>query len=82
VHHSDGFNEFAGPDGRRWIWAYVPSRNQWIAVDRDRNIASYLIVRDYTQDVINQQDDGNYPGAAFDYELEMKYLLDAFTYYN
>ncbi len=82
THHSDTYNEFIGPDGRRYIWAYIANRNQWVAVDRDRNIASYLIVRAYTADVINQQDDGGSPGFAYDYELEMKYFLDAFTYYN
>ena len=81
-HHSDSFNEFLGPDQRRWIWAYIANRNQWVAVDRDLNIASYLIVRQFTQDVVNQQDDGNYPGGAFDYELQVKYFLDAFNYYN
>lgn len=79
VHHTDSYNEFIGPDGRRYIWAYIANRNQWVLVDRDRNIASYLIVRAYTADVINQQDDGY---AAYGNELEMKYFLDAFTYYN
>ncbi len=82
VHHSDGFNEFLGPDNKRYAWAYIPSRNQWLVVDRDRNIASYLVVRAYNQDVVNQQDDGNFPGGAYGYELQMKYTLDAFTYYN
>jgi hypothetical protein len=82
IYHSDTFNEFIGPDLRRWTWAYIASRNQWIAVDRDRNIASYLIIRDYNQDLVNQQDDGNFPGGAYGYELELKYFLDAFTQYN
>ena len=82
IYHSDTFNEFTGPDLRRWAWAYIPARNQWIAVDRDRNIASYLIIRDFNQDVVNQQDDGNFPGGAYNYELELKYFLDAYTYYN
>ncbi len=82
VYHSDTYNEFVAPDGKRWSWAYIPSRNQWIAVDRDRNIASYLVVRAFNADIVNQQDDGAYPGGAFGYELEMKYILDAFTYYN
>lgn len=82
IYHSDTFNEFTGPDLRRWAWAYIPSRNQWIAVDHDRNIASYLIIRQYNQDIVNQQDDGNFPGGAYSYELELKYFLDAFTQYN
>ena len=82
VYHSDTFNEFIGPDLRRWSWAYIASRNQWIAVDRDRNIASYVIIRQYNQDIVNQQDDGNFPGGAYGDELELKYFLDAFTQYN
>jgi uncharacterized protein DUF4953 len=82
IHHSDPFNEFIGPDGRRWAWAYVTDRNTWVAVDRDRNTASYLIVRSYNQDVINQQDDGAFPGGAYYYQHPMKYFLDAFEYYN
>ncbi len=82
IYHSDTFNEFIGPDLRRWTWAYLASRNQWIAIDRDRNIASYLIIRQYNQDVVNQQDDGNFPGGAYGYELELKYFLDAYTQYN
>ena len=82
IYHSDAYNEFTAPDGKRWAWAFIPSRNQWLAVDRDRNIASYLVVRAYNADIVNQQDDGAFPGGAYGYELEMKYLLDAFTTYN
>jgi hypothetical protein len=80
--HSDKYNEFIGPDSKRYIWAYIPSRNQWVVADRDRNIASYVVIRGWTQDVINQQDDGQYPGTAFSHELQMKYFLDAFKYYD
>jgi hypothetical protein len=79
---SDGHNEFTTPDHRRWIWAYIADRNQWVAVQRDRNTASYVIVRNYTDDVIYQLDDGNFPGGAYDAELPMKFFLDSFTQYN
>jgi hypothetical protein len=79
---SDTHNEFVGPDRRRWIWAYIADRNTWIAVERDRNTATYVIVRNYTDDVIYQQDDGAFPGGAYGAELPMKYYLDAFAQYN
>jgi uncharacterized protein DUF4953 len=79
---SDMHNEFIGPDQRRWIWAYVMDRNQWVAVQRDRNTASYVIVRNYTDDVIYQMDDGAFPGGAYSAELPMKYFLDSFNFFN
>ncbi len=79
---SDSHNEFEGPDKRTWIWAYIADRNQFVAVDKQRNVATYLIVRNYTDDVINQQDDGAFPGGAYNAELPMKYFLDSFNTYN
>ncbi len=79
---SDDHNEFFGPDKRQWIWAYVADRNQWVAVQKERNIASYIIVRNYTDDVIFQLDDGAFPGGAYSAQLPMKYFLDAFQTYN
>ena len=51
-------------------------------VDRDRNTATYVIVRNYTDYVIYQQDDGNFPGAAYGAQLPMKCFLDSFNMYN
>ena len=79
---SDGHNEFFGPDKRLWAWAYVANRNTWIAVQKERNTASYVIVRKYNDDVVFQLDDGAFPGAAFATELPLKYFLDAFRQYN
>ena len=79
---SDTHNEFFGPDKKQWIWAYIPNRNTWVAVEKEINTASYVIVRNYTDDVVFQLDDGAYPGGAFGYELPMKYFLDAFDTYN
>ncbi len=79
---SDTHNEFFGPDRRLWIWAYIPDRNQWVAVQKELNTASYIIVRNYTDDVVFQMDDGAFPGGAFGAELPMKYFLDSFNYYN
>lgn len=79
---SDTHNEFVGPDKRTWIWAYVPDRNQYVAVRKDRHIASYIIVRNYNDDVVTQLDDGAFPGSAYGLELPVKYFLDAFTTYR
>jgi hypothetical protein len=79
---SDQHNELLGPDKRRWIWAYVPDRNQYVAVQKEVNTASYIIVRAYNDDVVYNLDDGAFPGGAYGDELPMKYYLDAFTQYN
>jgi hypothetical protein len=79
---SDGHNEFFGPDKRLWAWTYVANRNMWIAVQKERNTASYVIVRRYNDDVFFQLDDGAFPGAAYSTELPVKYFLDAFEKYN
>ncbi len=79
---SDQHNEFVGPDSRIWIWAYIADRNEWVAVQKERNIASYVIVRNYTDDVIYNLDDGAYPGGAYTAQLPMKYFLDSFDTYN
>ena len=79
---SDDHNEFFGPDKKQWIWAFVPDRNQWVAVQKERNIASYIIVRNYTDYVVYQLDDGAFPGGAYGALLPMKYFLDSFNFYN
>ncbi len=79
---SDTHNQFFGPDDTLWIWAYIPDRNQWVAAQKEYNTASYVIIRNYTDDVIFQLDDGNQPGGAFNAELPMKYFLDSFTQAN
>jgi hypothetical protein len=77
--HSDDFNEFLGPDNRRWAWVYVADRNSWVAVDRDRNTASYLIVRSYNNLTIHGETAGL---APFYIQLQVKYFLDSFNQYN
>jgi hypothetical protein len=79
---SDDHNEFFGPDKKQWIWAYIPDRNTWVAVLKERNIASYIIVRNYTDYVVYQLDDGAFPGGAYGALLPMKYFLDSFNFYN
>lgn len=81
-NHSDSHHEFIAPDKRVYIWSFVPDRNQYIAVQKDRNTASYVIVRSFNDDVVNQLDDGSYPGNAYGLELPMKYFMDSFQYYR
>ena len=75
---SNQYNQFLGPDGRRWIWAYFQDRNQWVACDQDRNVALYPSMLQYTTDVVYIQDDGN-DGPVYDYELNINYTLDYYT---
>lgn len=79
---SDDHNEFFGPDKRQWIWSYIPDRNEWVAVQKERNIASYIILRNYNDYVVYQLDDGAFPGGAYGALLPMKYFLDSFNTYN
>ena len=72
--HSDPFNQFIGPDYRRWIWVYLQDMNRWIVADRDRNVATYIMMYGYTSDVIYGQDDGF--GGAYSAELPLKYFLN------
>jgi hypothetical protein len=74
---SDDNNEFLGPDGRRYIWAYVPDRINWVVADRDRNIVTYNILKSFTLDTVGPaHDDGNVPGAAQDDLQQIKYFID------
>ena len=58
----------------------VPGGSQHLGCgDQDRNIATYVAMYNYTTDVIYQKDDGNYGGAAFADELQLKYFVDYFA---
>jgi hypothetical protein len=77
---SDSFNKFQGPDGRTYIWMYSKQRNSWIVSDKDRNVALYTLMLNYTTDVVNGEDDG-YAGAQ-ELERKVRYALDAFEYFD
>ncbi len=79
---SDTHNEFFGPDKKQWIWAYIPDRNEYLAVLKEFNTASYVIVRNYNDYYVYQLDDGSFPGGVFGAELPMKYFLDSFNTFN
>jgi hypothetical protein len=80
VTQSDRYNRFQGPDGRTYIWGYIRSRNQWVIADKDRNIATYTLMLNWTTDVVNNQDDGENGADAL--ELKVRYCVDAFRYYD
>jgi len=71
--HSDPFGQFIGPDNRRWIWVYLQDANRWIAADRDRNVATWVMMYGYTSDVLYGEDDGT---GGFSAELPLKYFLN------
>jgi hypothetical protein len=75
---SDDFNEFTTPDGHQFAWIYIPDRDQYVFVDKDRNTATYKIVRDYNTKVTQPQD----PTQAYTYQQPVRYTIDAFLQYN
>jgi hypothetical protein len=77
---SDRYNRFQAPDGRTYIWGFIRSRNQWVLADKDRNNASYTLMLNWTTDIVNGEDDG-FNGAS-PLEYKVRYLIDAFTYYD
>lgn len=79
VHLSDTFNEFDGPDGQRYAWAYFNDRRQWIFVQKDRHTATYKLVRDYTENVVKPQ---IVDERAYAYALPLKYAIDAYLRYE
>ncbi|HUB05528.1 MAG TPA: hypothetical protein VMB50_00925 [Myxococcales bacterium] len=75
-------NEFVGPDGKRYIWAKIQDRQQWVVAEQDRNIVTNTLLYEFNLDVVAGQDDGNFPGGAYEYELPIKFTADSFTYFN
>jgi hypothetical protein len=81
ITQSDRYNRFQAPDGRTYIWMYIQSRNQWLLADKDRNVALYTLMLNWSTDVVNAEDDGNNvptTGTAQQLELKIKYCIDAF----
>ncbi len=75
-------NQVVGPDGKRYIWAYIQDRNAWVVAEQDTHIVTNQIMLNYNSDVVAGQDDGNFPGGAFGAQLPIKYTLDSFTQFN
>jgi hypothetical protein len=84
AQHSDQYNQFLGPDGRRWIWSYIQDRNAYVASDRDRNVATYVIQFNYNSDVYYGEEDGSGESgyAVYQLQLPLKYFYDYFQQYN
>ncbi len=82
VFHSDPFNEFRGPDNRRYAWCPITDRNQQMVVDRDWNTATYILVRTWNTDVTYDLDDGSGGNAAYQLELPLKYYINSYNQYN
>ena len=82
--HSDNYNQFIGPDYRRWIWSYVQDRNAFVVSDHDRNAATYVIQFNYNSDVYASEEDGSGETGYNVYQLQLplKYFYDYFTQYN
>jgi hypothetical protein len=79
THLSDSFNEFDGPDGMRWAWAEFKDRRQFLFVQRDRNTATYKLVRDYTENIVKPE---IVDERAYTYALPLKYAIDAYKRYE
>ena len=77
---ADKWNVFQGPDQLTYIWSYVPSRNEWVVARQDRNVATFKIIHQYNDDVLNVKDDGS--NGTYSLELPIKYTLDAFKAYD
>jgi len=71
---------FYGPDGLKYIWTYVRSRDQWMVARADRNPATYNIILNYNVDLFDNFDDGSNGTIGLEYPI--RYTLDAFKLYE
>ncbi|HEY2902049.1 MAG TPA: zinc-dependent metalloprotease [Polyangia bacterium] len=71
---------FFGPDGLKYIWTYIRSRDQWVVARADRNPASYNIILNYNVDLFENFDDGTNGAVGLEYPI--RYTLDAFKIYE
>jgi hypothetical protein len=72
---------FLGPDNLTYIYAYLPSRNNWVLARQDRNIVTYKDIQLYNTDIMTTKDDGT-DGAYSVYEYPIKYTIDSYTTYE
>jgi hypothetical protein len=71
---------FRAPDGRYYIWMYMPSRNVYVVARQDRNTVTYNLIKQYNDNLIVQGDDGS--NGLYYQELQIKYTIDAFKAYD
>ena len=70
---------------KQWIWAYIPDRNEYVAVLREyATRPATIIVRNYNDYYVYQLDDGVLPRRRVSRpSLPMKYFfLDSFNQFN
>lgn len=79
THLSDTFNEFEGPDHQPYAWVYFPDRRQWVFAMKNRNTATYKLVRDYNENITKPQIEDD---RIFNYALPIKYAIDAYVRYE
>lgn len=71
---------FFGPDGLKYIWTYIRSRDQWIVARADRNPATYNIILNYNVDLFENFDDGQNGAVGLEYPI--RYTMDSFKLYE
>jgi hypothetical protein len=72
--------QFVGPDGLTYVYAYIPSRNDWVLARADRNIATYKLISTYNTDLFGTKDDGT--NGTYDLEYQIKYTFDSYNTYE
>jgi hypothetical protein len=71
---------FVGPDGLTYVYAYIPSRVNWVLARQDRNIATYKDIINYNIDLFANKDDGTNGTYALEYQI--KYTIDSYQAYE
>jgi hypothetical protein len=72
--------QFVGPDGLTYVYAYIPSRNDWVLARADRNVATYKLISTYNTDIYGTKDDGT--NGTYDLEYQIKYTIDSYNTYE
>jgi hypothetical protein len=72
--------QFIGPDDLTYVYAYIPSRNDWVVARQDRNIATFKVIENYNTDLFATKDDGTM--GAYSDEYQIKYTIDAYEAYE
>ncbi len=70
---------FTGPDGLNYVYAYLPTRNQYVLAREDRNIVTWTLINEYNSDVIGVHDGSD---SAYGLEYPIEYTIDAYNMYE
>ena len=68
--------QFVGPDGLSYMYAYIQSRNEWVLAREDRNIVTWKLINQFNTDIYGTKDDGTQGAYALEYQI--KYTIDAY----